>query len=69
MTTALQNVVPSHLADPKQFDFKNLATQKTPFQDGDIGFDPIEFSTIKVTPIEPLEIQVPVTNINSATIL
>jgi tRNA 2-thiocytidine biosynthesis protein TtcA len=69
MTTALQNVVPSHLADPKQFDFKNLATQTTPFQDGDIGFDPIEFSTDKATPIDPLEIQVPVTTITSATIL
>jgi len=36
---AMQNVVPSHLADPALFDFRNLQTQDTPYADGDIGFD------------------------------
>lgn len=36
---AMQNVVPSHLADPALFDFRNLQTQDTPYVDGDIGFD------------------------------
>lgn len=40
MSTALQNVVPSHLADPKQFNFVDLQTQSTPYLNGDIGFDP-----------------------------
>jgi len=39
MAKALQNVTPSHLADPELFDFKSLKTQDTPFADGDIGFD------------------------------
>ncbi|MFT4940024.1 MAG: tRNA 2-thiocytidine biosynthesis protein TtcA [Paraglaciecola sp.] len=63
MTTALQNVVPSHLADPKLFDFKNLATQTMPFQGGDTGFDPIEIGIANNTQDNSLEIQLPVTNI------
>ena len=43
MFTALQNVTPSHLADPELFDFKTLETQETAYQDGDIGFDQPEF--------------------------
>ncbi|MBV1775457.1 tRNA 2-thiocytidine(32) synthetase TtcA [Burkholderiaceae bacterium DAT-1] len=39
MFRALQNVVPSHLADPKQFDFVGLRTQDTPFEGGDMAFD------------------------------
>jgi tRNA 2-thiocytidine biosynthesis protein TtcA len=39
MLRALQNVVPSHLADPKLYDFKTLKTQTTPFEDGDLAFD------------------------------
>ena len=39
MTKALQNVVPSHLADHSQFDFVGLKTQSIPFENGDIGFD------------------------------
>jgi tRNA 2-thiocytidine biosynthesis protein TtcA len=42
MSKALQNVVPSHLADNKQFDFVSLKTQSIPFENGDIGFDPPE---------------------------
>jgi tRNA 2-thiocytidine biosynthesis protein TtcA len=37
---AMQNVVPSHLADRALFDFANLATQSLPYAGGDIGFDP-----------------------------
>lgn len=36
--TALQNVVPSHLADNKLFDFRGL-TLDTPVEEGDIVFD------------------------------
>ncbi|PHV11991.1 tRNA 2-thiocytidine(32) synthetase TtcA [Chitinimonas sp. BJB300] len=39
MFRSLQNVVPSHLADPKQFDFVGLKTQDTPYADGDTAFD------------------------------
>jgi len=39
MLRALQNVVPSHLADHKLYDFKSLKTQDTPFEDGDTAFD------------------------------
>lgn len=48
MFTALQTVVPSHLADPNLFNFKDLQTQSTPFSDGDIGFDPLDLSTHNV---------------------
>ena len=40
--TALQNVVPSHLADPRLFDFKNVSLD-TPLEEGDIAFDAEEF--------------------------
>jgi tRNA 2-thiocytidine biosynthesis protein TtcA len=36
---ALGRSVPSHLLDPKLYDFANLKTQDTPFEGGDIGFD------------------------------
>ncbi len=39
MLRALQNVVPSHLADSKLYNFKTLKTQETPFEDGDLAFD------------------------------
>ena len=39
MARALQNVAPSHLADPSLYDFAGLETQDAPFEDGDIGFD------------------------------
>lgn len=45
MFRAMQNVVPSHLADSELFDFKTLETQQTPFVNGDIGFDQEDFST------------------------
>jgi tRNA 2-thiocytidine biosynthesis protein TtcA len=44
MFRAMQNVVPSHLADHKLFGFKELETQDTPFENGDKGFDVETFS-------------------------
>ncbi|MDF0604361.1 tRNA 2-thiocytidine(32) synthetase TtcA [Neisseriaceae bacterium TC5R-5] len=41
---AVQNVVPSHLADTSLFDFAALQTGDTPFPDGDTAFDKEEFS-------------------------
>jgi tRNA 2-thiocytidine biosynthesis protein TtcA len=41
MLKALQNVVPSHLADTKHYDFASLKTQETPFADGDTAFDEV----------------------------
>lgn len=45
MFRAMQNVTPSHLVDPKLFDFANLQTQNTPFPEGDIGFDTPELES------------------------
>lgn len=42
MFRSLQQVVPSHLADPNQFDFKGLKTQDAPFEGGDTAFDALE---------------------------
>jgi tRNA 2-thiocytidine biosynthesis protein TtcA len=42
MFTALQNVVPSHLADGTRYDFKGLTVTGVPSQDGDTAFDPPE---------------------------
>lgn len=39
MFTAIQNVVPSHLADASIFDFQSLQTQQGPYENGDVGFD------------------------------
>ncbi|HEY5929780.1 MAG TPA: tRNA 2-thiocytidine(32) synthetase TtcA [Burkholderiales bacterium] len=44
MFASLQRVSPSHLLDPKQFDFLNLKTQADAYQDGDIAFDKEDFS-------------------------
>ena len=52
MSKALQNVVPSHLADDTQFDFVHLKTQSAPFKNGDIGFDPSELTSPDTTKLE-----------------
>ena len=42
LATSLKNVVPSHLADSKLFDFAGLSRQ-TQVEEGDTAFDPPEF--------------------------
>ena len=39
MFSALQNVVPSHLLDHQQFDFKNINSDSGIIDGGDLGFD------------------------------
>ncbi len=41
LATSLKNVVPSHLADARLFDFVGL-TQQTQVEEGDTAFDPVE---------------------------
>jgi tRNA 2-thiocytidine biosynthesis protein TtcA len=41
MLIALPNVNPSHLADPKAFNFVDLASQSAEYAGGDKAFDPI----------------------------
>ena len=41
LATALKNVVPSHLADSRLFDFVGL-TRQTVVEEGDTAFDPLE---------------------------
>lgn len=43
MFRALQNVVPSHLADTGLYDFASLKTGDAPFEGGDTAFDKEEF--------------------------
>ena len=51
--SALGRAVPSHLLDPKLYDFANLQTQDTPFEGGDIGFDEYDAQSCAPLP-EPL---------------
>ena len=44
MFASLQRTSPSHLLDPRQFDFANLKTQPQAYKDGDIAFDAEDFS-------------------------
>ena len=48
--TAMQNVVPSHLADNRFFDFQGL-TLDTPVDEGDIAFDTQEMTMSGTIPI------------------
>jgi len=43
MFTALQNIQPSHLADPRLYNFAELKAGNRPFPDGDRAFDPETF--------------------------
>ena len=50
--TAMQNIVPSHLADNTQFDFRGL-TLETPVDEGDIAFDAPEIllsGSVRIVP-------------------
>ena len=57
ISTALANVVPSHLADASLFDFKGL-TRETPVAEGDIAFDPPESFIVSpssaAVPLQPV---------------
>ena len=44
MFTAMQNVVPSHLADAKLFDFKSMTKESGIIDGGDIAFDTENFN-------------------------
>ena len=44
MLTALQNVAPSHLMDPRQHDFRGLKVTGVASEDGDKAFDDEEYS-------------------------
>ena len=50
MFTALQNVVPSHLADGTHYDFKGLKVTGVASEDGDKAFDPHEFGAAASLP-------------------
>jgi tRNA 2-thiocytidine biosynthesis protein TtcA len=50
MFRALQNVVPSHLADAKLYDFANLVPTGEPDAEGDRAFDP--------APVEPAPLRI-----------
>lgn len=54
LATALQNVVPSHLADQKLFDFVNV-DQNTKLDEGDIAFDrePLPTAPKQIFPLFP----------------
>ena len=43
MFTALQNIQPSHLADPRLYNFAELKAGNKPFPEGDRAFDPETF--------------------------
>lgn len=48
--TAMQNIVPSHLADNRLFDFTGL-TLETPIDEGDIAFDSPEMTIAGTIPV------------------
>lgn len=48
---ALGNVAPSHLADPKLYDFRNLKAGGRPDPEGDRAFDPEDFDDPSVIPL------------------
>ncbi|MEH6714064.1 MAG: tRNA 2-thiocytidine(32) synthetase TtcA [Paraglaciecola polaris] len=47
MFKALQNVVPSHLADPSAFNFTDLSQHPLGENEGDMAFDPLELALVK----------------------
>ena len=50
MFAALQNVVPSHLADGTRYDFKGLTATGVASDDGDKAFDPQDFPAASGSP-------------------
>ncbi|MGL6026366.1 MAG: tRNA 2-thiocytidine(32) synthetase TtcA, partial [Vibrio sp.] len=68
MFRAMQNVVPSHLADFELFDFKSITKDSGVINGGDIGFDKEEIAPVSiddediVTEFDPA-LQLDVTNL------
>jgi len=56
MFTALQNVVPSHLMDHRQFDFQNIQITGEAQPDGDTAFDAPEFPTATLPGIQTISV-------------
>jgi tRNA 2-thiocytidine biosynthesis protein TtcA len=56
MFTALQNIVPSHLADGTLYDFKGLTLTGVPSEDGDRAFDPPEFPAAALPALQVIRI-------------
>lgn len=63
MFKALQNITPSHLADKNLFNFTDLTTQTTPFENGDIGFDPLSFPKDITTEEQNRDVTVQIINL------
>ena len=57
MFTALHNVVPSHLMDAKQHDFKNIKITGVPSVDGDTAFDAQEFISAALPVSQVIDLQ------------
>ncbi|MES2999168.1 MAG: tRNA 2-thiocytidine(32) synthetase TtcA [Pseudomonadota bacterium] len=55
MFNALQNVVPSHLADGTQYDFKGLTANGVARADGDKAFDPPEFPVARAPGLQVIK--------------
>jgi len=56
MFTALQNIVPSHLADGTQYDFKGLTLTGVASDDGDRAFDPPELPTTALPALQVIKL-------------
>ena len=56
MFTALQNVVPSHLMDHRQFDFQNIQITGEAQPDGDTAFDAPEFPSLTLPGIQTITV-------------
>ncbi|GAA5217764.1 tRNA 2-thiocytidine(32) synthetase TtcA [Corallincola platygyrae] len=61
MFRAMQNVVPSHLADPSLFDFATIKATGTPVENGDTAFDRESFEDTSMTspefqPVQTLDV-------------
>ena len=57
MFAALQNVVPSHLLDHAQFDFKHLVPTGVASEDGDKAFDHEEFAPTSLPQVQVVTLQ------------
>ena len=51
MFSALQHIVPSHLMDIQQHDFKNIRATGVLEPDGDMAFDPETFAAVSAVPV------------------